>query len=58
MNKAATIASIAMWIMIGAVVASFFIRSRWITILWVSAAVVCLVCTLLVAYYKKRGSIR
>ena len=58
MNKAATIASIAMWIMIGAVVASFFIRSRWITILWVSAAVVCLVCTLLVAYYKKRGGIR
>lgn len=54
MNTAATIARIAMWIMIGAVVLSFFIRSRWITIIWVSAAVVCLVCLLIVAAAKRR----
>jgi FtsH-binding integral membrane protein len=58
MYTAAKIASVAMWVMIGALVASFFMRSRWITIVWVSAAVVCLVCTLLVAYYKKRGDMR
>lgn len=54
MNTAATIARIAMWIMIGAVVMSFFVRSRWITITWVSAAVVCLVCVLIVAASKRR----
>lgn len=43
-----------MWIMIGAVVASFFVRSRWITITWVSAAVVCVVCLLIVAMAKRR----
>jgi uncharacterized membrane protein SirB2 len=58
MYRAAKIASIAMWVMIGALVLSFFVRSRWITIIWVSAAVVCLVCTLLVAYYKSRNKVR
>lgn len=54
MNKAATVARIAMWIMIGVVVLSFFVKSRWITIAWVTAAAVCLVCILIVAYYKRR----
>lgn len=58
MNRFARIASIAMWVMIGALVMSFFVRSRWVTIIWVSAAVVCLVCTLLVAYYKSRNNVR
>jgi hypothetical protein len=54
MNAAATIARIALWIMIGAVVLSFFVRSRWITITWVTAAVVCLICMLIVAASKRR----
>lgn len=54
MRSAATISRIALWIMIGAVVASFFVRSRWITIIWVSAAVVCVVCLLIVAAAKRR----
>jgi hypothetical protein len=54
MNTAATIARIAMWIMITAVVLSFFMRSRWITITWVSAAVVCVICMVIVAASKRR----
>lgn len=54
MNTAATIARIAMWIMIAAVVLSFFTRSRWITITWVSAAVVCVICMVIVATSKRR----
>lgn len=54
MQTAATIARVAMWIMIGAVVLSFFVRSRWITYTWISAAVVCLICLLVVAASKRR----
>ena len=54
MKSAVTISRIAMWIMIGAVVASFFVRSRWITITWVAAAVVCVVCLVIVAMAKRR----
>lgn len=49
MRTLANISKIAMWVMIGALVLSFFQRGRWITILWVAAAVVCLVCLLLIA---------
>jgi FtsH-binding integral membrane protein len=47
-------AKAAMWIMIGVIVLSFFVRSRWITIIWIVAAVICLICTLLVGYHKRR----
>jgi hypothetical protein len=50
----AGIAKFAMWIMIGVIVLSFFIKSRWITITWVVAAAVCLLCTLIVAFNKNK----
>ena len=52
--KAVRIAKAAMWIMIAAIVLSFFVKSRWITITWIAAALVCLICTLLVAFTKNR----
>lgn len=58
MNTAALIARIALWIMIGAVVLSFFVRSRWITITWISAAVVGVVCLLVVAASGNRNQRR
>jgi hypothetical protein len=54
MQTAALIARIAMWIMIAAIVASFFTKGRWITITWISAASVCLICILIVAGSKRR----
>lgn len=57
MNRLATVARIAklaMWIMIGVIVLSFFVKSRWITITWIVAAVVCLICTLIVGFNKRR----
>jgi len=57
MNKsviAVRIAKAAMWIMIAAIVLSFFVKSRWITITWIAAALICLISTLLVAYKKNR----
>ena len=58
MNTAARIARIAMWVMIGAIVLTFFISEAWVRIVWVVAAVVCLVCILVVAYYKNRNRYR
>jgi hypothetical protein len=52
--KAALIAKAAMWVMIAAIVGSFFVKSRWITITWIAAASLCLICTLLVALNKNR----
>lgn len=52
--KFARMAKVAMWIMIGVIILSFFIKSKWITILWVIAAAVCLVCTLIVGFNKNR----
>ena len=52
MRTAALVARIAMWIMIGAIVLSFFTKGRWITITWITAAVVCAVCILIVALSK------
>jgi hypothetical protein len=50
----ARIAKIAMWIMIIVLILSFFTKSKWITITWIVAAAVCLLCTLLVAFNKNR----
>lgn len=58
MNTAARIARIAMWVMIGAIVLTFFISEAWVRIVWVVAAVVCLICILIVAYYKNRNRYR
>lgn len=58
MNKLATISRIAMWVMIGALVLTFFMRGRWLTVLWLAAAIVCLVCVLLIAAGKNRGRSR
>lgn len=58
MNTAARIARIAMWVMIAAIVLTFFTSEAWVRILWVVAAVVCLVCILLVAYLKNRNRYR
>lgn len=55
MNTAATVARIAMWVMIAVIVLSFFIKGTWITVTWVIAAVVCLICTLIVANSKNRS---
>jgi hypothetical protein len=52
MNTAATIARIAMWIMIGVIVLSFFISGAWVRIVWGIAAAICLICILIVAYSK------
>lgn len=54
MRTLANISRAAMWVMIGALVLSFFQRGRWITVLWVSAAVVCVVCLLLISF-RGRG---
>lgn len=58
MNTAARIARIAMWVMIGAIVLTFFISEAWVRIVWVVAAVVCLICILIVAYYKNKNRYR
>lgn len=54
MKAAATIARIAMWIMIGAIVLGFFIRSNVTKVVWAVAALVCIVCMLIVAFGKNR----
>lgn len=54
MHTAAKLARIAMWVMIGAIVLSFFIQERWVRMVWVAAAIVCFVCVLIVAVSKKR----
>ena len=57
MNKIANIARVAMWVMIGVILLSFFFTGPWIRIVWVVAAVVCLICVLIVAASKnKRGT--
>jgi hypothetical protein len=58
MNTAARIARLAMWVMIGAIVLTFFISASWVRIVWVVAAAVCLVCILIVAYQKNRNRYR
>jgi FtsH-binding integral membrane protein len=55
MNIAARIATIAMWVMIGAIILTFFTSSSWVRIVWVIAAVVCLISVLVVAYNKNRN---
>ncbi len=55
MNFAARLARISMWIMIGAILLTFFISAAWVRIVWVVAAIVCLICILIVAYYKNRN---
>ena len=52
MRTAAQVARIAMWIMIAALLASFFTKGRWITITWITAAVVCGVCIVIVSLSK------
>ena len=58
MRTAALVARIAMWIMIAAIVLSFFMKGRWITTTWIVAAVVCGVCILIVAMSKNPGGRR
>ena len=58
MKTLVNVSRIAMWVMIGALALSFFQRGRWITILWVAAAIVCLVCLLLIASGKRNRSNR
>ena len=53
-SPAARVAVIAMWVMIGVIVLSFFLSGPWIRIIWAIAAVLCLVCLLIVAYGKYR----
>jgi hypothetical protein len=55
MNTAAMIARIAMWIMIGAIVLTFFTSAAWVRIIWVVAAIICLIAVLIVAYQKNRN---
>ena len=55
MHKLANIARIAMWIMIGMILLGFFIKGSWIRIVWIIAAVICLVCVLIIGYNKNRG---
>jgi hypothetical protein len=55
MNNAARIANIAMWVMIGAIILTFFTSSSWVRIVWVIAAVVCLVSVLIVANHKRKN---
>ena len=50
----ARIATVAMCIMISVILLSFFVKSKWITIIWVAAAVVCVICMVIVAYNKNR----
>lgn len=58
MNVFAKIAQVAMWIMIGVIVLSLFMKATWLTVVWIAAAVVCLICILLVAYYKRKDRTR
>lgn len=58
MQKVAAIARIAMWVMIGVIVLSFFVSGTWVRIVWVIAAVVCLICILIVAYLKNKNRMR
>ncbi|HKG68890.1 MAG TPA: hypothetical protein VKA92_08475 [Segetibacter sp.] len=53
-STAARVAVIAMWVMIGVIVLSFFFSGPWIRIIWAIAAVVCLIGLLIVAYNKYR----
>jgi hypothetical protein len=55
MKNAARIANTAMWVMIGAIVLTFFSSASWIKIVWVVAAVACLVCVLIVAFNKRKN---
>jgi uncharacterized membrane protein YoaK (UPF0700 family) len=58
MYTAARIARIAMWVMVGAIVVTFFTSAAWVKIVWVVAAAVCLICVLIVAYQKNRNRYR
>lgn len=55
MNNAAKIANIAMWVMVAAIILTFFTSSSWVKILWGIAAVVCLVSVIIVANQKRRN---
>ncbi|ANE51567.1 hypothetical protein [Flavisolibacter tropicus] len=55
MRTAVRVARIAMWIMIVAIVLSFFMKGKWITVTWITAASVCLVSTIVVALRKPSG---
>lgn len=55
MKTLVTVSRIAMWVMIGAIVLTFFFKGTWITVLWGTAATVCLVCILIVAFNKNNG---
>ena len=53
-SKAARIATVAMWVMIGVILLSFFISAPWIRAVWAIAAVVCIICMIIVGYSKYR----
>lgn len=54
MRTWATLSRIGMWVMIGALVLSFFVKGRWITITWVSGAVLCGISLLMVTLQRRR----
>ncbi|MCU7551915.1 hypothetical protein OCK74_22535 [Chitinophagaceae bacterium LB-8] len=58
MLTAARIARIAMWVMVVAILATFFTSAAWVKIVWVVAAAVCLISILIVAYQKNRNRYR
>ncbi len=45
---------IGMWVMLGALVLSFFVKGKWITAIWITGAVVCGICLLLLVVQRRR----
>jgi hypothetical protein len=54
LSKIARLAQVAMWVMIGVILLSFFFTGPWIRIIWAVAAAVCLICVFIVGYNKYR----
>lgn len=45
---------IGMWLMIGALVLSFFVKGKGITVAWISGAVLCGISLLMVVLQRRR----
>lgn len=54
MKQWAFLSRVGMWVMIGALVLSFFVKGRWVTITWISGAVLCGIGLLLVVLQRRR----
>lgn len=54
MRNLVLLSRVGMWVMIGALVLSFFVKGKWVTVTWVSGAVICGLSLLLLSRQKRR----